>query len=799
MSQDTEDPGDDAGSHNTLRILVATDNHLGYMEKDPIRGNDSFVTFEEILQYAQKEEVDMVLLGGDLFHDNKPSRATLYRTMELLRKYCMGDRPVKFQLLSDQSMNFKDKFATVNYEDPNYNIAIPIFSIHGNHDDPAGDGSLAALDILAVSNMINYFGKSENVDDVTVYPLLINKGDTNVAIYGLGNIRDERLYRTFQQKKVKLMRPVESDPKKDKWFNIFILHQNRVAHSPKNYIHEVMLDNFLDFVIWGHEHECLIKPQPSAVGAFYITQPGSSVATSLSEGESKRKHIGLLEIHQDRFRLKPIPLQTVRPFVMSSIVLADELDPSEQHNIMDFLEKKVIELIQEAEREYPARPGQAPLKPLIRLKVDYSGFSTVNPQRFGQRFVGKIANPNDILLFHRKRASNATSRVSRNQKDEEFAPKDLRPEPLDNTKVEDLIESFLGATPSDVLEILPEADLHVALHSFVEKDEKNAIADFVKKTLRITQNFVSREDPSKTLQPEYIHTLVMERTAQIREKAQQERGQDHSYHGEGEGEGEGDEGGRADNNLNISNPSTPNATNIRRNDGPFDDNDDDSASASDTTKPSTIQPKGKTKTAKNTPSKAAATTSTPAKAKTAPNKRTAAAISPPSPSTPTPRRGRPRGAGAKTKVPPSKYSLEFSDSKEEDDDIDDNDHSAQSRAKQNDDDDDFDDNDHQPPSKLLKTIKTEKDDENDSMPQKRRVTNIMEMLSSPKSKKAKTAHTNPPKDSDDDGDRDFKDNTNDDNNKATSSRTSTTTRSAPIAATHNWGRRKNQSQKSQQQ
>jgi hypothetical protein len=26
-----------------------------------------------------------------------------------------------------------------------------------------------------------------------------------------------------------------------------------VAHSEKNYIHEVMLDNFLDLVIWGHE------------------------------------------------------------------------------------------------------------------------------------------------------------------------------------------------------------------------------------------------------------------------------------------------------------------------------------------------------------------------------------------------------------------------------------------------------------------------------------------------------------------------------------------------------------------
>lgn len=50
-----------------------------------------------------------------------------------------------------------------------------------------------------------------------------------------------------------------------------------------------MFDSFLDFILWGHEHECLIVPQQSAVGEYYITQPGSSVATALSDGEAKKK------------------------------------------------------------------------------------------------------------------------------------------------------------------------------------------------------------------------------------------------------------------------------------------------------------------------------------------------------------------------------------------------------------------------------------------------------------------------------------------------------------------------------
>ena len=43
------------------------------------------------------------------------------------------------------------------------------------------------------------------------------------------------------------------------WFNVFVLHQNRVPHSQnaKNCTRESYLARFLDFVIWGHEHECI--------------------------------------------------------------------------------------------------------------------------------------------------------------------------------------------------------------------------------------------------------------------------------------------------------------------------------------------------------------------------------------------------------------------------------------------------------------------------------------------------------------------------------------------------------------
>lgn len=42
---------------DTLRIFVSTDNHLGVYEHDPIRADDSFHAFEQILIMAKEHNV----------------------------------------------------------------------------------------------------------------------------------------------------------------------------------------------------------------------------------------------------------------------------------------------------------------------------------------------------------------------------------------------------------------------------------------------------------------------------------------------------------------------------------------------------------------------------------------------------------------------------------------------------------------------------------------------------------------------------------------------------------------------
>jgi double-strand break repair protein MRE11 len=61
-------------------------------------------------------------------------------------------------------------------------------------------------------------------------------------------------------------------------------------------------------VFWGHEHECRLDPENVVCGEkqFSITQPGSSVATSLSESEEKEKAVGLLEVRGSAFKLTKV-------------------------------------------------------------------------------------------------------------------------------------------------------------------------------------------------------------------------------------------------------------------------------------------------------------------------------------------------------------------------------------------------------------------------------------------------------------------------------------------------------------
>ena len=68
-----------------------------------------------------------------------------------------------------------------------------------------------------------------------------------------------------------------------------------------------------------------VEPMESLVGTFRISQPGSSVATSLCEGEAVPKHVGLLEIKGSDFRLQAIPLSQVSERSTTTVELSSRV------------------------------------------------------------------------------------------------------------------------------------------------------------------------------------------------------------------------------------------------------------------------------------------------------------------------------------------------------------------------------------------------------------------------------------------------------------------------------------------
>uniref|UniRef100_A0ACD6ABA2 Uncharacterized protein n=1 Tax=Avena sativa TaxID=4498 RepID=A0ACD6ABA2_AVESA len=475
--------GGGGGGGSTLRILVATDCHLGYLEKDELRRSDSFATFEEIFSVAEKHKVDFVLLGGNLFHENKPSRSTLVKTIEILRRHCLNDRPVQFQVVSDEAASLQNLFGRVNYKDPNINVGLPVFTIHGDHDDPTGVDNLSAIDVLAAAGFVNYFGKvdlgSSGVGQISLHPILITKGATSVALYGLGNVRETRLSTMFQTPGAIhwMIHGSLEDMPTPNWFNIMILHQNRRKAIPDNGINEHLLPHSLDLVIWGHEHECLVDPKEVPDMGFHITQPGSSIATSLTSAEAKQKHVLLLEIRGMKYRSTNIPLKTVRPFEYAEVVLADQedVDPNDEATVHEHLDKVVGNLIEKNNRKISG--GSEPKLPLVRIKVDYSGFSTINRQRFGQKCVGKVANPQEVIVFTRS-AKSCQNTQGNTDGSEQIYPNDL-----DQRTVEALVAE------SDVkMQILQVNDLHTALHVFVNKDDNMAFHSCLQKNTEEAKN-----------------------------------------------------------------------------------------------------------------------------------------------------------------------------------------------------------------------------------------------------------------------------------------------------------------------
>ena len=277
-------------------------------------------------------------------------------------------------------------------------VRLAVFVTHGNHDTLAQEWGKGPIDELSEEGLVNYLGKTlvRGVGDgaIASAPIVFSKEGIEIALYGFGNIRDPTMAKisghgvtvkpaeeegeegggggeeeeevvesgskegggaaaaavavtsggtSSAAAAVELgnddkggMTLVESPGGTDGKFNVLVLHQQRRVSSvdPSSGVSEALLPDFLDLVVWGHEHKCCPPREKGAGGRkpFSTLQPGSVVRTQLTEGAASENVAYLLEITRAPpdgnggpflFDLVPHPLRTGRLYAFGKINVID--------------------------------------------------------------------------------------------------------------------------------------------------------------------------------------------------------------------------------------------------------------------------------------------------------------------------------------------------------------------------------------------------------------------------------------------------------------------------------------------
>jgi double-strand break repair protein MRE11 len=291
-------------------------------------------------------------------------------------------------------------------------------------------------------------GKVNNMDNIEVDPWLFQKGNTKIALYGIGYMKDERLNLAFEHKHIKFRRPEGT------WFNILVLHQTKergtaVGFNKRAFIKERTLPGFFDLVLWGHEHECVPIAKKCEQTGSLILYMGSTTVTSLIESEAKRKHCFILTVTLTQSHIEAVPLTTARPFIYDQIELHKcAMTKKDDAAILACIQahvKRMIEAADMPEKQTSKAVGNKKL-PLLRLKVEYTGYSVVDTRELGKTLGSLVANPTkDCIKFYRKPVSRQATKAGPNgtRNSESILPADFWREVEDPGKLQ--LDSIVGA------------------------------------------------------------------------------------------------------------------------------------------------------------------------------------------------------------------------------------------------------------------------------------------------------------------------------------------------------------------
>lgn len=297
-------------NESEIRILYISDTHLGIRGKE----DEALAVFEEELKIASDNAVDLILHSGDFFDRVNADTTNVVSVINLLRTFLIESSPkTTLKCIKEDGLKYK---CNLNMKD--IDVKIPLFVINGNHDLKDGR-SLCSLDILNEALLLNYFEPVQNIDEIILKPIILQKGSTKIVIYGCGHT--EYFDESLVNGKFQLVIPSDG---LQNYFSILMLHQDRKRNE--EYV-EILINllrqkNYnINLLAWGHEHkyETVNPPGPY----FNIIQIGSSINTQNFVECSKKFILDIKLKSNTEFTYETIPIYNFTHFYFDRISLGE--------------------------------------------------------------------------------------------------------------------------------------------------------------------------------------------------------------------------------------------------------------------------------------------------------------------------------------------------------------------------------------------------------------------------------------------------------------------------------------------
>ena len=314
-----------------MKIAIISDTHFGFKEMNKELWADCYINAKQCFD-SSLENIDLVLMPGDIFDLEIPTQETFDRTFKL------------FNIIKGK---------------------VPIVVIAGTHEY-RGRGYKGPIDILESAKYVTNLSKEHTIID-------------DVAIHGMKGV-PEKVSKDLLHKID--FKPVEGKK------NIIMLHQSFKEFLPfdDEMVATLTLEDLpsgFDLYINGHIH--LSNIIDTEKGKFLL--PGSTILTQIKKKElEKGKGFYIYDSNTQKLEFKEIPIQ--RSFYLLKI----NVENSSKEKVYDLINQKIDKLELE-KKEYNIFDQTFELKPIIKIKLKgtlLSGFKQSDIKEKDFQFNDKI-------------------------------------------------------------------------------------------------------------------------------------------------------------------------------------------------------------------------------------------------------------------------------------------------------------------------------------------------------------------------------------------------------------------------